>query len=343
MVRRWSILPAIIFLACTTPPSAATWASVQLPTAESPAEEITVLRAEWHDAARDRAVPVKLYIPVGPGPFPAVIHSHGLGGSREGSTVILEQVARAGFLVVALQHPGSDTSLLGDGRGPLTARRDPVGAEAAVQRYRDIPFAVRELAKINSADGPLRGRLDLARIGMSGHSFGALTTLVALGQNVPRAPVGAFREPRIVAAIVYSPNAPRNESPETAFRGISAPILHFTGTEDHTPLDREATPWGRTIPFQYIEGADQFLVVINGGDHALFSGRRTAEGRPRPSDPAHLRLIIAETIRFWRAYLLRDQQASAELCGLPARTAELADSYVKTTRCGRPTAIRPAP
>ena len=316
--------------------------SAQAPTAAQ-TEAVTIVRDEWRDAARDRIVPVKLYIPAGTGPFPIVIHSHGLGGSREGSTVILSEVARAGFLVVTLQHAGSDSGILEEGLAALSARPEPVGARAAIDRYRDVPFAIDELTRRNQAEGPLRGRLDLRRIGMSGHSFGALSTLTALGQNVPRAPAGVFREPRIVAGVVYSPNAPRNEGPDTAFRAIAAPILHFTGTEDRTPLDREASPWGRTIPFQHIHGPDQFLVVIRGGDHMLFSGRRTAAGRPQPGDAAHLRLITDETIRFWRAYLAGDRTAAQELCALPARIAASAEAYVKASRCGPPTPIRPAP
>lgn len=336
-------LAPLALLAMAAGAAVSACAPAQPPAAAAPADAISIVRTEWRDPARGRVVPVKLYIPAGPGPVPIVIHSHGLGGSREGSTVILERVARAGFLVVALQHPGSDAGILEGGLAALVARPEPVGAEAAAQRYRDIPFAVSELARLNRRPGPLRGRLDLSRIGLSGHSFGALTTLVALGQNVPRAPAGAFREPRIVAAIVYSPNAPRSESADTAFRAIATPILHFTGTEDRTPLDREATPWGRTVPFQHINGADQFLVVVNGGDHALLSGRRTMEGRERPGDAAHLRLVVAETIRFWRAYLLGERQAAAELCNIRARAAGQADGYVKAPRCGPPTPIRPAP
>lgn len=64
---------------------------------------VVVSRGEWIDPARDgRIVPYKLYMPVGAGPFPVVIHSHGLGGSRETSTYILEAVAAAGFAVVAI-------------------------------------------------------------------------------------------------------------------------------------------------------------------------------------------------------------------------------------------------
>ena len=50
-----------------------------------PTQEIAIARYDWHDATRDRDVPVKIYFPKdGAGPFPVVLFSHGLGGSREG-------------------------------------------------------------------------------------------------------------------------------------------------------------------------------------------------------------------------------------------------------------------
>ena len=68
------IAPATAGLAAVT----SACASTQSPIAAA-AEEITVSREEWRDPARNRVVPVKLYIPAGRGPFPVVIHSHGLG------------------------------------------------------------------------------------------------------------------------------------------------------------------------------------------------------------------------------------------------------------------------
>ena len=41
-------------------------------------------------------------------PWPVVIFSHGLGGKREGGTVWGEAWAAAGFVVVHMQHIGSD-------------------------------------------------------------------------------------------------------------------------------------------------------------------------------------------------------------------------------------------
>jgi predicted dienelactone hydrolase len=302
---------------------------------------VSVAYGEWTDASRDRTIPYKLYVPDGDGPFPVVVHSHGLGGSREGSTYILEKVAAAGFVVVALQHPGSDTAILE--RSDVRQARGGLGlattlGEAARQRYGDVPFAVRQIDAMQTTAGPARGKLDLTRIGMSGHSFGALSTLVAAGQTVPRAAAGGWREPRLRAAIVYSPNKPMAGDARTALAGVAIPMLHFTGTEDRTRFDLEQTPWERTAAFQAIDRADQFLIVLAGGDHMIFNGQRPTES---PAPEAQRRLIVDETVRFWRAYLADDREALEALCGLPARVKPQAEGYTKATRCGSPTPIRP--
>jgi predicted dienelactone hydrolase len=149
------------------------------------AADIEVAYGQWTDAARGgRVVPYKLYLPKGAGPYPLIVHSHGLGGNREASTYILQAVAEAGFIVVTLQHAGSDSGILARGGGIEAAGRTAMTAEAAQARYGDVPFALDQLAK----DPRLQGRADFAHIGMSGHSFGALSTLTAVGQRLASAP-----------------------------------------------------------------------------------------------------------------------------------------------------------
>ena len=268
-----------------------------------------------------------------------IVHSHGLGGSREASAFILEAVAQAGFVVVALQHPGSDSSIAAGRQEGLLAQMPP---DAAVNRFGDIPFALDQLTAMNAPGGALAGKLDLTRIGMSGHSFGALATLVAIGQILPGSPAEVFREPRIKAAIAYSPNKARQGGSQTAFAAIRTPMLHFTGTYDSTPIDLETSPWERTIPFQRIDSADQFLIVLHGGDHSVFTGRRQKMGAPKPSDAAQMPLIVDETVTFWRAYLGGDAQAAKALCAVPKNVRPIADGYIKAARCGPPTPIKPA-
>jgi hypothetical protein len=116
-------------------------------------------------------------------------------------------------------------------------------------------------------------------------------------------------------------------------------MLHFTGAEDSSPVDLESTPWERTIPFQTITGADPYLVYLTGGDHRVFSGRRLVASQLKPSDPEHMRLIVENTVRFWRAYLRDDPAALAALCDLPARVQTAARGFVKARRCGSQTPL----
>lgn len=311
--------------------------------AAAAASEVEVRYGEWIDPARGgRVVPYKLYLPAGPGPFPVVVHSHGLAGNREASTYILEEVAKAGFIVVTLQHAGSDTGLLRAG-GPsvneaavVAAGRAGMSSEAAKGRYGDLPFALNQIA----TEPALKGKADLSRIGMSGHSYGALSTLTAVGQRLPAMPNDTrFAEPRIKAAIAYSPNKPRGDDPKLAFTRVKTPMLHFTGTEDVTPFDLEKNAFERTTPYQAIQGADQYLIVLDGADHGVFGGRRALMGRLKPGDPPQMEIIKAETIRFWKAYLKDDKAALRELCELPVRIDPAGDGYVKAQRCGPPTPI----
>lgn len=299
---------------------------------------VDAVYGEWRDERRQRDVPYKIYLPTERAPRPVVIFSHGLGGSREGADYLLSYLAKHGFVAVAIQHPGTDESLLRDrGAGETMDAlselrkgvRDP---RAAIARFGDVRFVLDRLEAENKS-GRMAGRFDLSRVGMSGHSYGALTTLVAIGQRVGAQASSPFQDDRIDAAIVYSPNAPRNQDPQTALAGVRTPILHFTGTEDRTPLDLEASPEGRQIPFRTIAGADQFLVVLNGGDHMIFSGRVQRSGGMTPSQQAQTELIERETLLFWRAYLLGDAEALQRLCGLPARVRAIASAEAKASRC----------
>ena len=337
---------ALTGVVAAVPPSLAQTGATP-PTVATPVVEVRY--GDWTDATRGgRIVPYKLYLPSGPGPFPVIVHSHGLGGSREASAYILQAVAEAGFAVVALQHAGSDSGLLAvggrpaEGAGRVAVRRAGMNMQAAHGRYGDVPFALDQLAEATRPTGALAGKLDLGRLGMSGHSYGALSTLVAVGQRVPGAPPGvSFAEPRIKAAIAYSPNKPRGDDPSAAFTRVKTPMLHFTGTADTTPFDLEATPFERTAPYQAITGADQFLIILKDADHALFGGRRVTTGQLKPIDPPQMEIVKAETIRFWRAYLGGDRVASQAECDLPKRIAGAGDAFVKAARCGPPTPIAP--
>ncbi|MBO6798566.1 hypothetical protein [Maricaulis sp.] len=278
----------------------------------------TVLET-WTDTAREREVPVKLYLPDGEGPFPVVIFSHGLAGSREAAPYLGEHWASHGFLGVFVQHPGTDRSLLEgmtsreEAISALRGRRDPASARA---RFEDIPFIIDELER-RAAAGELA--VDTNRLGLSGHSYGAATTIALLGRSF--GPRGQFGDDRIDAGIALSPTAPPARLPARAhprlYANMSTPMLHMTGTEDRAAVQPDIDPADRTIPFQLIPDGEQYLVVFQDGDHSVFGGRRRAPGGGAVPDwYPDVQAVTAEiTTVFWQAHLNGDTDALAWLAG----------------------------
>ena len=269
----------------------------------APSLAVAVVRYEWHDASRNRDVPVKIYYPAtGSGPWPIIIFSHGLGGSREGYEYLGRYWAGCGFVSVHLQHHGSDDAVW-KAAGPLGAfaamRASVADVSNAIHRAGDVGFGIDQTLKLNTdADSPLRGRLDTAHIGMAGHSFGGWTTMAVVGERFqPTGPTVA--DPRITAAVAMSAPVPRTPAErDRAFADITTPVFHMTGTLDDSPIG-ETKAAERRIPFDKMNKAETCLVTFNGADHMTFSGHIV----PRPSDKEFHELILAGSTAFWDAYL----------------------------------------
>lgn len=283
--------------------------------------KVVAIEGEWTDARRDRAVPYLIRYPEGvSGPVPVVIFSHGLGGSRRGAVYYADHLVSHGYVVVMVQHPGSDVSIWQSIRPDLNnvdrAALARVTADPLVtlNRFLDIPFALDQLTAMNAADGPLKGRMDLTRIGMSGHSFGAVTTQAMAGQVFPNG--RSLPEPRFAAFLAMSPSAARDGDNAAAFGGITRPFLSLTGTEDSFTVrsDEPAADVvaGRQQPFAHVSGPDM-LVLLTGGDHMVFSGRQEVGGAPRPNDARHRQIILATALAWWDAWLKDDPKALAWL------------------------------
>jgi predicted dienelactone hydrolase len=275
---------------------------------------------EWTDAARNREVPVKVYYPKdGAGPFPLIVFSHGLGGSREGYEYLGRHWASHGYVSVHVQHKGSDTEVwkgAANREEAMKGMRDSLAdVTNAIDRPRDVSFVIDSVTKLNAEDARFKGRIDLDRVGMAGHSFGAWTTLAVAGQGSPAlARLGKpLADPRVKAAIAMSAPAPAAARRGNAFAGVKIPALHMTGTLDDSPIS-DSKAADRRVPFDKIAGVDQFLVTFEGGDHMVFSGRPRAMGGGA-KDPLFQDLILQSTTAFWDAYLRGDAAAKTWLAG----------------------------
>ncbi|PKN66922.1 MAG: dienelactone hydrolase [Deltaproteobacteria bacterium HGW-Deltaproteobacteria-15] len=255
-----------------------------------------------HNGELKRDFPIRVYLPSEESSAPIVLFSHGLGGSREGSGYLGKHWAARGYVAVFVQHPGSDTSVWRENPAEerIAVMRRAASPDNLLLRVKDIHGVLDQLERW--ADDPasgLSGRLDLRHVGMSGHSFGALTTQALSGQ---RFPIGRFAtDSRIKAALLFSPSSPRRGDPEEAFDNVSIPWMLMTGTRDVAPIG-DVNLGSRLAVFPALPPGGKYELVLYGAEHSAFADR-SLPGDRENRNPNHHRAILALSTAFWDACL----------------------------------------
>ncbi len=266
------------------------------------------------DADQAREIPIRVYLPAGAGAAPVALFSHGLGGARSMCAYLGEHWAARGYVAVFLQHPGSDDSVWRDKR-PLERMRalqEAANSENFLHRVHDVPAVLDQLAAWNGeAEHPLAGRLDMERVGMSGHSFGAVTTQAVSGQQFGGQ--AALTDSRIKAAILFSPSSPRRGTGEEAFGGVTIPWLLMTGTNDTARIGGQTVESRRAV-YPALPAGGKYELVLDGAEHSAFTDR-ALPGERGERNPNHHRAILAISTAFGDAYLREDAEARAWLDG----------------------------
>ncbi len=278
----------------------------------------------WIDRRRSRELPVKLRWPdpsLHPGERPIVLFSHGLGGTREGGAVWGAAWAQAGLVVLHLQHPGSDLAALRGTAGAFTNRaglRSAASPAQLVARLGDVAFALDEIGRRHTARLERWAMVRPSAIGMSGHSFGAHTTLGMAGQRYPG--FAGINEPRLASFIAFSPTVPMVDDAQRAFERITRPLLSITGSRDQDVAGTGATPDKRMAVFAALPKGSKSHLVLQDADHMTFAGQtgRAVEIVPREAvtrdrQDAHHALVAAITTDWWRATLQGDAAARERL------------------------------
>jgi dienelactone hydrolase len=274
---------------------------------------------------RGRELPIKIYLPKsGAAPYPVVIFSHGLGGSREAAQYLGDYWSQHGYLGVFVQHPGSDSSVwqsaVTQGRQAILQRmRSAANGKNLLDRAQDMKFVLDELERRNRNDPALKGKLDLAKIAMAGHSFGAGTTLALAGQNFAGAGRDLeIKDERVKAAIYLCPPVVGGKSSANAvYGGIQIPGLLLTGTEDNSPIN-DIKAEDRRIPYDGIKSSHQYLVNFVGADHEAFGGRSFRAAK-EGDDKTH-----------WMVEVVSTRFLDASLKGNPAAWQWLDSEQIKT-------------
>ncbi|GAC1339735.1 MAG: hypothetical protein NVSMB23_09110 [Myxococcales bacterium] len=268
------------------------------------------------DEVRGLELPVRIYYPAAdlPERLPAIVFSHGLGGTRHGYAWLGRSWASHGIVSLHPTHGGSGAGLLRRGRvealrAMKAAIEDPRNWE---ERTADVSFLLQAAPLLGAAVPALEARIDPARLAVGGHSFGAFTALLVAGARVTvRGAARDFGDRRCRAALALSPPGAGERGLESgSFAAIDRPFLSMTGSED-VGLRGQPASW-REEPFRAMPAGGKWLVVLEGAEHFTFSG-----GRPRRPAPVAQRALIERATRaFLRCSLAGDAAAGRELGAL---------------------------
>ena len=184
---------------------------------------------EWTDASRERTLPVDVWYPATAqyasqdldeatqdnyetvpgmpsssqqavrdadsesGNYPLVVFSHGFGGEKRQSTFLYTHLASHGYVVAAMDHIGNT---IGD---MISGASEPNNSAQLTQFMSDRPTDCSFVIDLMLA-GNAGVSIDAGRIGISGHSFGGWTSLMASGSDarikaaLPLAPAGGISD-----------------------------------------------------------------------------------------------------------------------------------------------------
>lgn len=205
------------------------------------------------------------------GPFPLILLEHGSGVVPAIYTVLAEGLASQGFVVAATNHPpDSLIAAFPDGHEIRSKPYWPVDADRrtqgiAIGRFADdvlvadVRFVLDQLAEMNSRDAFWRGRIDMSKIGIMGHSMGGTTAALAT------------KEERLISAGINLDGS--------TFPGMNNDVrpveLHkpllFIATEEHESGEGRAR--------EYSGSKSNTYYVVIPGDHLSFTDKRLVQSR----------------------------------------------------------------
>jgi predicted dienelactone hydrolase len=220
---------------------------------------VQVLNLNLIDWERRREIPVDIYWSTqASSAKPLIVFSHGLGSVRTDMRYLAEHLASHGYVVAALEHPGSNEAHV---KQALQLKVPLLEAQEFLNRPKDISFILDRLEILNQAPGFLKGKLATERVMVIGYSLGGTTALSIAGAQMQltqlkqRCPgdVLAFslgenaqcfakslpkdryqlRDPRVKGAIAFSPVTSLLFG-ETGISKVAVPTLITAASADKT-------------------------------------------------------------------------------------------------------------
>ena len=136
------------------------------------------------DKSRNKDLHLKVSFPKSDGVFPIIVWSHGMYGSKNSYTPLVNHWTSHGYVVIQPTHSDSISLMSAEERRSTlkNPKRDKV--QDWESRPKDIKFVLDSLDEIAKASPELAKRMNRKVIGVGGHSFGAFTTQLVAGTTL---------------------------------------------------------------------------------------------------------------------------------------------------------------
>ena len=288
-------------------------------------EQVQTLKLSLNDEKRQRQIPLDVYFSSSASTNkPVIVFSHGRGSVKTDLRYLAEHLASHGYIVAALEHPGSNkTSFKAVNQG----KKQLVTPQEFLDRPRDVSFILDELEKLNqTANSPLQGKLATNNVMVVGYSFGGGTALALAGgelqienlkqscqrklgktnlseglQCVAQAlPEKTYqlRDNRIKQAIALNPTTSLMFG-ETGLTKVQIPTLILSSSADKiTPPLTEQVMGFAKIP------SPKWLVGVVGGSHlSVIDPKITPYQQGKPGKPILNKEVTGEQAKDVRKFL----------------------------------------
>ena len=283
------------------------------------------------DSKTKRKIKLKIRLPAQEKPTALILYSPGLGSGVSNGADWCEAWRSAGYLVATLAHPVTDDSIwnTSKSRSLKVTIAEAIASPQYALRVKDCSAALDYLLSLpalkpyleKADDG--KGGVHRPRIGIAGHSYGALTVQSIAGQgHGGKGPL----DPRIDAAVALSPSAMSQER-AAAMGQVKIPFLCVTGDLDgYVTFKKDADSVRLGVPLsqrQWVyehlpKGKRQELLVAQ-ADHMTFAGEPIEAEHfsrdvslPEQNNPKTWARVSALTTGFWDFYLKSEAKPSAE-------------------------------
>jgi dienelactone hydrolase len=257
---------------------------------------------------READLQVKVTAPRQGDHLPVIVFSHGNAWSMDGYEPLVDRWAAAGFVVVQPTH--------------LDSRRHAIGFDdprfQTIWRVRiaDLHTVLDHLEAVVGEAG-LSDRVDLSRVALVGHSWGAQTVGALLGARVLDAGGSAdegFSREGITAGVLIAATGTGDSLTPFAqehlsfmkpdYSTVTTRALVIAGDKDQSKMSTRGPDW--FLDAYDLSPAPKSLMVVPDGEHTLGGIAGEAVSETTDADPARVELVADAVSAYLRSALAVD-------------------------------------